>query len=300
MNRQAQLEKRFNDIIKGHVSADARSYPLLLEAICAQQDPATCINKIVESTHGCTAVQAAMRHNVTSPFLNGPPTKLLMYLFRAEDLGDVLDHLLKAIVDPPIFWTAFSQAFDQGQLNEQAQEAFAKLLLRLMSLSIASAPSPSYRDIANRPTILNRLLSSSQQIIKDIGYRVQHILSTFKSGTSANAVDGPGGRHDNDLVDFRQISILPTADEILCKRPPFLRPSSVLEDPDGEETREADYLDNTFRLLREDMIHEIREEVQIALEQKKQRHRGIIMEGITYDGVYTGTADRNVEKISSQ
>ncbi|KAG1844511.1 P-loop containing nucleoside triphosphate hydrolase protein [Suillus subalutaceus] len=239
MNRTAQLEKRFNDILRGKVPADARSYALFLEAICTQQDPAACINKITESSHGSSAVQAAMRHNTNSQFLNGTATTLLTYLFRATDLGDVLDQLLVAIVDPPIFWTAFSQAFDQGELNEPAQEAFAVLLLRLMCLTTGN--TSSYRDFAKKPSILTRLLDSSQQT----------------SGTPVAAVGGPGGRHDNDFDDFREISILPTADEILCQQPPFIRPSSVLEDPDGEATRT-------------DMLYEMREEIQTAIGQKKR------------------------------
>ncbi|KAG1725639.1 uncharacterized protein EDB91DRAFT_1350703 [Suillus paluster] len=290
MNRAAQLDKRFNDILRGKVPADARSYPLLLEAICTQQDPAACINKIVESSHGSNAVQAAMRHNTSSQFLNDTATKLLLYLFRAPNLGDVLDHLLTAIVDPPIFWSAFSQAFDQGKLNEPAQEAFAVLLLRLMSLTTGN--TSSYRDVAKKPSILTRLLNSSQQTVKDIGYRIEHILSTPESGVLVTAVGEPGGRHDNDFVDFREISILPTADEILCQQPPFIRPSSVLEDPDGEETRTADYLDNTFRLLREDMLYEIKEELQTVLGRKKGRYRGLTIDGVTLEGVYSGTDDR--------
>ncbi|KAG2057924.1 P-loop containing nucleoside triphosphate hydrolase protein [Suillus hirtellus] len=290
MNREAQLEKRFNDILKGRIPANAQNYAHFLEAICAQQDPAACIHKIVESSQGSTAVQAAMRHNTNPQFLNGPATKLLLYLFRATDLGDVLDHLLIAIVDPPIFWTAFTQAFDQGDLNEPAQEAFAALLLRLMCLTTGN--TSCYRDIAKKSSILTRLLDSSQWNVKDIGYRIQHILSTFNSGTPVTAVGGPGGRHDNDFNDFREISILPTADEILCQQPPFIRPSSVLEDPDGEATRTADYLDNTFRLLREDMLYEIREELQTAIGQKKGRHRGVTIDGVTLNGVYSGTDDR--------
>ncbi|KAG0697519.1 P-loop containing nucleoside triphosphate hydrolase protein [Suillus ampliporus] len=231
-----------------------------------------------------------MRHNTTSQFLNGTATMLLLYLFRAMDLGDVLDHLLTAIVDPPIFWTAFSHAFDQGELNEPAQEAFAVLLLRLLRLT--SGSTSSYRDLAKKSSIITRLLNSSQQTIKDIGYAIKHILSTFKSGTPLAAVGGPGGRHDNDFVDFREISILPTADEILCEQPPFILPGSVLEDPDGEETRTADYLDNTFRLLCEDMLYDMKEELQTALGRKKGRHRGLTVEGVTLVGVYSGTDDR--------
>ncbi|KAG2360625.1 hypothetical protein BDR07DRAFT_1461926 [Suillus spraguei] len=271
MNRTAQLEKRFNDILNGRVTADARSYALFLEAICAQQDPATCINKIVESSHGPSAVQAAMRHN-TIPSFSMELQPSFCYISSEQQ-------------------TLLTQAFDQGELNEQAQEAFAALLLRLMCLTTGN--TSSYHDLAKKSSILTRLLDSSQSIVKDAGYRIRHILSTFtESGIPVAAVGGPGGRHDNDFDNFREISILPTADEILCQQPPFIRPSSVLEDPDGEETRTADYLDNTFRLLREDMLYQMREVLQTVIGKKKGRHRGLTMDGVTLDGVYSGTDDR--------
>jgi hypothetical protein len=48
-----------------------------------------------------------MRHNTATSFLNGTATTLRIYLFRATDLGDVLDHLLIAIVDPQLFRLPF-------------------------------------------------------------------------------------------------------------------------------------------------------------------------------------------------
>jgi hypothetical protein len=67
-----------------------------------------------------------------------------------------------------------------------------------------------------------------------------------------------------------------------------------LEDSDGEETHAADYLDNTFRLLREEMINEMREEFQTALGKKKERHHGLVIDGVKLTGVYSGTKDRNL------
>ena len=156
-----------------------------------------------------------------------------------------------------------------------------------MNLTIGN--TAPYRDIAKKPSILVKLLNSSQQSVKDIGYRIQHILATFHSGIPVAGVGSPGGRHDNDFVDFRKTSILPTAGEIICKQPPFLRPSSLLEDPDSEETRVADYLDSTFRLLREEMILEVREKFQTALGKKKGRYRGL---SVALHGVYRGTEHR--------
>jgi len=48
----------------------------------------------------------------------------------------------------------------------------------------------------------------------------------------------------------------------------------VLEDPETASDRVAIHLDNQFRLLREDMIYEMREELQIATGKKKGYHRG--------------------------
>ncbi|PKY21705.1 hypothetical protein RhiirB3_525223 [Rhizophagus irregularis] len=66
-----------------------------------------------------------------------------------------------------------------------------------------------------------------------------------------------GKRHDNDFVEISKISIIPTKEEILCERLPFL-PSSLRYAlhflPDGP----ARLLDTQFRLLREDLLNPIR------------------------------------------
>lgn len=55
----------------------------------------------------------------------------------------------------------------------------------------------------------------------------------------------PGGRHSNDHVDFRSITIVPSVDEVLCERVPFL-----------PTNRDADvpHADRQFRLLRHDLV----------------------------------------------
>jgi hypothetical protein len=128
--------------------------------------------------------------------------------------------------------------------------------------------------------------------VRLIGEKIKHILSTYNS-SAPPASNGPGGRHDNDLPNFRDIAILPTADEVQSKQLPFLRHSSELEDSSGESTRIADYLDNTFRLLREDMIAEMREELQ-ALDGGNKRRRANVIDGLIFDGVYHGTDDRKM------
>ena len=75
---------------------------------------------------------------------------------------------------------------------------------------------------------------------------------------AAHITQWPGGRHSNDHVDFRQISIVPTVDELFSSQDPFLprvdRVNTFLA-----EDQQTQLLDRQFRLLREDMIHSVRD-----------------------------------------
>ncbi|KAG2354583.1 P-loop containing nucleoside triphosphate hydrolase protein [Suillus spraguei] len=291
--RAALLNKRFYDVLKGKVPIEPRNCHLFLDSICSQPDVAVCVNKIVGEAKGPSIVQEAMRLDLSTEFMNGIGANVLVYLLQVTSISsNVLDHLFVQIVEPDFFWSAFSQAFARGELLEKAQRAFASLLLRLLNLS--NHDTAPYRELAGRPSVLPKLTGSANLEVRLIGEKIKHILSMYGSSAPPSAANGPGGRHDNDLVNFRDIAILPTADEIGSKQRPFMRRSSELEDESGESTRIADYLDNTFRLLREDMIAEMREELQ-ALEGKNvKRHRASLIDGVILKGVYHGTDDRKM------
>ena len=289
--RTNQLNKRFHDVLHGKVPVDPRNFRLFLEAICAQEDTAKCVDSLISSKHGLSSIQNAMRFDLSLPFFNGLATTTLEYLLGAANLGGgVLDHILIAIVEPPIFWSTFAQGFETGTLAEKAQLVFAKLLDRLIALR--DKDSSPYRELASKPSVINKLLESSEHEVREIAHHINYILAAFASGGAVSGPCGPGGRHDNDFPCFRDIAILPTADEILSSQPPFIRPASVLDDPEASVTRVADYLDNTFRMLREDMIYDMREELQIALKKKPGRHRGLHIDGLSMVDVYTGSQDR--------
>ena len=63
----------------------------------------------------------------------------------------------------------------------------------------------------------------------------------------------PGGRHDNDLANFREIKIVPTAEELTCQVPPYL-PLASGENAVIQDAPVDRFLDANFRLLREDSI----------------------------------------------
>ncbi|KAI6101488.1 P-loop containing nucleoside triphosphate hydrolase protein [Pisolithus croceorrhizus] len=294
--RTKQLHKRFNDIIHGNVKLEQRSKDchLFLQGLCEQGDPAKCANDIVANPPGLPAVQQAMRSDLRPNFLNGLASDVLEFLLRAEMGGDVLNKVIVNIVDPPIFWNEFHMAFENGTLNERAQRVFVKVLSYL--LQMPNRDTTAYRQLAGRPSILDKITNSSQEEVRSEGYLIKHILSTAKKPSTSTADPDfvPGGRHDNDFLDFREIAILPTADELTSTKKPALRPASLLEDPEGKETRVADYLDNTFRLLRDDMMHELKEDIDIALKKKQERNRGLVVDGIKVVDIYTGPDNRRI------
>src|SRR5580658_2006870 len=105
--RAIKLGKQLDVILRGGQPLTTQNYTLFLEAICAQPVPATCVSKIISSPTGVSAVQSAMRFDLSTKFLNGLATQLLMYL-QAPDLatiggGGFLHQILFELVEPPFF-----------------------------------------------------------------------------------------------------------------------------------------------------------------------------------------------------
>jgi len=148
--------------------------------------------------------------------------------------------------------------------------------------------SHQYRELAQDPAILEMITALSSPTAKAISYKIKNVLATYNSPDYVGSDYHPGGRHDNDFADFREIAIVPTADEITSLQPPFLRPSEILDDPNTKQTRLATHLDNQFRLLREDMIYEMREELHISLGKKKGHRRGLVIDDFKFHSVHCG------------
>ncbi|CAG8662243.1 8370_t:CDS:2, partial [Diversispora eburnea] len=67
-----------------------------------------------------------------------------------------------------------------------------------------------------------------------------------------------GSRHSNDFAEISEISIIPTTDEILCRREPYLPVISGDDDLHHLPKGAARLLDRQFRLLREEMLNAFR------------------------------------------
>lgn len=285
-DRSSRLRNFFAKVLAGKQDITAvTNAGLFLEAICDQPDPATCIQRLVGSAHGLPSFQSAARIDTSAAFLNGPLATLLRYL-QSPDLkslcgGDILRRVILSIVDPPLVWDAFVEAVKSNNATEEGADGFSWLLLQLVSLPIEK--SIAYHAVGREARVLGRLLTSPQLDVRTRAHRIRHIVSTVRSANELE-IGGPGGRHDNDFADIHNIAILPTPDELASKDPYLRRATEVYEN----EARACDlslHTDNQFRLLREDMLRDLQEEIQIALTSGKGRRRGLCVEHLTIDGV---------------
>ena len=244
----------------------------------------------MSSSAGLPAVQTCLRFDSSTLFYNGPATALLRY-FQDPGLktilgGDYIRRLVVQVVKPPIFWNGFLQSFRNGLLDPPAQHCFGWLLYELLCLPLEDVGP--YLAIAEEKAIQALFLDSPSFDVRTMGQKIKHVISSLNTPELDPDERGPGGRHDNDFAEFRDVAVHPTADEIRSAEPAFLRLAETLEDPSYEDKRLAIHLDNQFRLLREDMLKELRDELSIVSGEKKGRRRGMIVEGLVLLDVYCG------------
>lgn len=283
--RSSRLRNFFAKVLSGKQDITLTNARLFIEAICDQPDPGTCIQKLVGSANGFPALRSAVRVDTSSTFLNGPFVALLRYL-QAPELkslcgGDVLRQVILRIVDPSLVWDAFVEAVKSDVITEEGVNGFSWLLLQLVSLPTEKATM--YYNVGRETRVLGKLLASSQLDVRTRAHRIRHIVSTVES-VNQHDTGGPGGRHDNDFADIHNIAILPTPDE-LASKDPFLRRATEVYESDVKACDLALQTDNQFRLLREDMLRDLREEIQIAFTFKKGRRRGLCVEHLIIVGV---------------
>lgn len=295
--RVTKLSAFFHTIINGQRKLNtARDGKLFIEAMCVQADPATCSHKLLSSPFGLSTLQASVRFDTSVNFLNNDAVPLLRYLqsppLKAIDSGSVLAQLLISIVEPPFFWEALTKSFTSGLLNPSACQAFAWLLLELVSLP-GKASSP-YLALAGSSNVLDLISKSPDGETRNLGQKIKHVLPLDESELHNDAEERPGGRHDNDHANHRKICIMPSADELLSKDRPFFRTADFIDDPKNISSRYGIHLDNQFRLLREDMLGEIRDELRILTGKKAGRHKGIIVDGLYVAGVEMGTSQKRL------
>ncbi|KGO64122.1 ATPase, AAA-type, core [Penicillium italicum] len=275
--RSERLAKYFGAVIYGKQEVqDLNNFKRFVEAVLDQSDPSIVVQRIISSKSALDALQNGLRFNLTPVFINGYTAKLIQYLNHREVKllcnGQFLEQLLLIILEPRALWGAFLEAFRTRKLEMHAIQALCWLMTELLSLP----PSCGVDIRADAQTVLDdgSLFSSPSVDIRNAGHKIKYRLEMKSPATTLQHSEiTAGGRHDNDFVDFRLTAIFPTADEMGCTEKPFYRRAEeVAQLPSGQ--RIVGHIDNQFRLLREDMLSELRDDLQIARGTKKGRRSG--------------------------
>ena len=299
--RSARLKRVFFAVIDGQrqieTSNDAK---LLLSAVCNQADKAQCIALLLSRKYALEAVTKSLRIDLSDSFLNGLGAQCMLY-FAHEDLrqlnrGQLLCEFLCTVLKPPLLWEAFKKAAAGYRLSNDGLRAFASLLLELLIvLPSTSEMRTSLAIEGTARSILenNRLQDSAATSLRQLGYKIHETIRSL--ATSEHQIDhlasNPGGRHNNDFKDFRKIAIFPTTDELLAKDPPFILPAESVLNTDPQD-RVVAHLDNQFRLLREDMLAELRDDLKHEATPTRKKTRSTRFRGMQLSGIETGTSPR--------
>lgn len=277
--RPNRLKRLFDRIISGKEPVDnVQKCTSYLEAIPLQPDPSLTIERLASNEHALQALKTSLRADLSVEKINSHAVPLLLYLqdpgIAVLDGGSILSTILKTIVSAESFFLALLNHFNFGTLTHDGQRALGCVMHQLL----VTDDNPS-QHVELAETIEPKLSASHHPAIRQVGAKLKSSLTLLRMPQpQPGAGDDPdgyraGGRHDNDFADYRSIAILPTADELACAEPPFLRTSAAVDDPANIETRQSIYLDHLFRMLREDLIYQAREELQIARGSKRRGNR---------------------------
>lgn len=290
--KSSRLHKLFTAVIHGkRAIKNANDSKLFLEALCDQQDRVNCVERLLAAPQGLQALRISLRSDVSNTFINESSTNFLIYI-SDDDVkqlcnGQMLREILGAVLEPPTFWNAMAKCYDERTLSPSGIHAFACLLYELVSSPPALIQS-NVDDVANKALAAGGLLDSSSPEVRSLGYKIQDAVRCRSSGGVEFGTIKAGGRHDNDFEDFRRIAIFPTTDEFSAKERPFYLQSDVVFETEAEK-RTAVHLDNQFRLLREDMLGELRNDLQLVRGNKPGRRGALRLSSLVFHSIDCGT-----------
>ncbi len=117
-----------------------------------------------------------------------------------------------------------------------------------------------------------------QNDLKAINDLIKEVMKQIQGGELLRDQEDPEETSDDPPDDFRRMSVIPTAEDLLCHEGPFLRKNIVFG-----AYRDADhYLDVQFRLLREDFVRPLRHGIKEMLNSSSHRFQDIRI----YSGVH--------------
>ncbi|KAI0597891.1 P-loop containing nucleoside triphosphate hydrolase protein [Biscogniauxia sp. FL1348] len=284
--RSKKLDKLFYETIEGKWQVrNWTNAQMFLESIANRTDKSDCIERLASSTAGQTALHKSLTFVNTSQSMNTTVADLLAFFgdpaLKRVCNGELLNQILLVMVDPPTFWNALVQYAKSKLLEDKAMEGFMWFLLQLVILP--PSQSTPFRETAQSLLQDESIATKYSPTVKGLVQKIKVLVKPSSATINPNLINdlGPGGRHDNDFVNYHDISILPTRAELQSTSSPFYLQASTIFGG-HKETRAIDHLDNQFRLLREDMLAEMREELTNVISGRKRRgRRNMMIERLT-------------------
>lgn len=298
--RASRLYKALFSFVKGRRPVSSQhDAQLFFEAVQDQSSPSACLENLVGNSSGLDCVRNGVRVNTAADFICNRILPFLTYFSHPDCKaicdGQLLRHFILAVVDPPTTWEALLKAYLNNELSDSQGnvETFAWLCLEVVNY-----PGPTLtaitRDLGTQLDA-KPLIKDRNHKVRELGYQVQKVLAIKSSATASNILsqgETPGGRHDNDHADFRDISIYPTTDEFCSTLPPFYRRAATVASIETSK-RAGVHLDNQFRLLREDMLAELRDDIKVATGKRKRRRPAQILQNMWPIEIYNGNSNRS-------
>ncbi|KAL2257926.1 hypothetical protein VTK26DRAFT_8951 [Humicola hyalothermophila] len=288
--RAGRLRKLFQDTISGNRPVrNPQDAQLFLEAVRGQDLASRCVEILVGKPSGLDAVRDAIRSDLSLPFILSHTLPFLRYLadpgVKALVDGRLLEQMLVVVANPPTVLNKLIDLYNARQIPDDGLNAFAWLALELISLD--SSVNIDVTDLVRAVTASQQFLQSKDHSTRELGYKIQKVLQIRCSTQNDDEPCGAGGRHDNDFSNFRKISIYPTTDEFLSTQTPYYRTAREVAETNVEK-RAGVHLDNQFRLLREDMLAELREDLQVAMGEKKGKRTSLALGHLVPSGIDIG------------
>lgn len=292
--RAARLRKVFGEVTKGgRAIATANDARLFLEAVRTSPSPPACLEIITASDVARNAIQQSIRIDSSFSFARTHVIPFIAYLsdpgVKMVYDGQLLHRILLIIVQPPTLWGSLLQAFGESRFNDDELHVFAWLCFELVSF-----PGNELNSIVDdiSAALLQKPFQEAQDHrTRELTYRIKKVIALRSSASAKQDSEAAGGRHDNDFADFRDISIFPTSDEFYSSALPFYQRAAEVAAVEHSK-RPRVHLDNQFRLLREDMLGELREDLKVATGRKRSNKKAQILAGLLPIGIDTGDEKR--------
>ena len=245
----------------------------LVEALIKHDDGTQLLNDLTSSKyHGREFIQGILQQCEESS-MSSCAIPLISYFMKFDKPLHryYRDCVLRWICDTPMFLTTLQRCV--GDCTRDEGSLLVKFGIRMICCSKEMINNTDLNDLSQALSEnsfpecekLRNIFGCNTLRSIELESKIDEARSQLsKLDVVVGEVDKrpPGGRHSNDFATFREISVIPTADEMLCEDPPFLPLSSGLNRFIRDD--ETHFLDSAFRLLRHDAVEPVREALQLC------------------------------------